>query len=187
MKRATLLLGLLSTLSIASAQSPTNPPPAARLSGHVRYEIQPLQMGAPYAGQEANEKAKAKIQEQLNAEIGPLLEKWNQAAAASGESQTTLALFPEIQSIKFISGGKRVWTGAFSGSSHVYLKVTLREQPTGTVIGEPQFYQRAAALSGAWTFGAQDNDMLRRIVVMLKSYLEANYNEAVGGATGYES
>lgn len=29
--------------------------------------------------------------------------------------------------------------------------------------------------------------MLRRIVVVLKSYLEANYNEAVGGASGYES
>lgn len=186
MKRTTLLLGLLLTLSLATAQSPTNPPPASRLSGHVRYEIQPLQMGAPYAGQDANEKAKAKIQEHLNAEIGPLLEKWNQAADTSTEPQTTLALVPEIQSIKFISGGKRFWTGAMSGSSHVYLKVTLREQPAGTVIGEPQFYQHAKAMSGAWTFGAQDNDMLQRIVTVLKSYLEANYNEAVGGATGYE-
>ena len=186
MKRTTLLLGLMLTLSIASAQSPTNPPPAAKLSGHVRYEIQPLQMGAPYAGQEANEKAKAKIQEHLNAEIGPLLETWNQAAAASGESQTTLVLFPEIQSIKFISGGKLVWTGAFSGSSYVYLKVTLREQPTGTVIGEPQFYQRASALSGAWTFGAQDNDMLRRVVTLVSNYMSMNYGEAVGGPTGYE-
>jgi hypothetical protein len=187
MKRTILLLGLLLTLSIAAAQSPTNPPPTTKLSGHVRYEIQPLQMGAPYAGQEANEKAKAKIQEFLSSEIGPLLELWNQAAAASAESQTTLVLFPEVQSIKFISGGKRFWTGAFSGSSHVILKLTLREQPAGTVIGDPQFYQRANAVSGAWTFGAQDNDMLRRIVVVLKSYLEANYNEAVGGASGYES
>ncbi len=187
MKRTILLLGLLLTLSFAAAQSPTNPPPAARLSGHVRYQIEPLQMGAPYAGQEANEKAKAKIQEHLDAEIGPLLEKWNQAADTSTEPQTTLTLVPEIQSIKFISGGKRFWTGAMSGSSHVYLKVTLREQPAGTVIGEPQFYQHAKAMSGAWTFGAQDNDMLRRIVTVLKSYLEANYNEAVGGATGYES
>jgi hypothetical protein len=186
------MLGLLLTSSFAAAQSPTNPPPTTRLLGHVRYEIQPLQMGAPYAGKEANEKAKAKIEEYLSSEIGPLLEKWNQAAAPSGdappaEAQTTLVLLPEIQSIKFISGGKRFWTGAFSGSSHVILKLTLREQPAGTVIGEPQFYQRANAVSGAWTFGAQDNDMLRRIVVVLKNYLEANYNETVGGASGYES
>ena len=191
MKRTILLLVLLLASGFATAQSPTNPPPTTRLSGRAHYEIQPLQMGAPYAGQEANEQAKAKIQEYLSSEIGPLLEQWNQAAATAedtppAESQTTLVLFPEVQSIKFISGSKRFWTGAFSGSSHVILKLTLREQPAGTVVGEPLFYQRAKAMSGAWTFGAQDNDMLRRIVVVLKSYLEANYNEAVGGASGYE-
>jgi hypothetical protein len=68
----------------------------------------------------------------------------------------------------------------------VVLKVTLREQPSGTVIGEPEFFQRASAQSGAWTMGGQDNDMLRRIVVVLRSYLEGNYGEAVGGATGRE-
>jgi len=124
MKTTILLLGLLLTLGIASAQPHTNPPPASKLSGHVRYEIQPLGMRAPYAGKEANEKAKAKIQEYLDAEITPLLEKWNQAAAASGEPQTTLVLSPEILNIKFVSGGKRFWTGMASGSSHVSLSST---------------------------------------------------------------
>ncbi len=63
--------------------------------------------------------------------------------------------------------------------------MTVIEQPSGTVIAEPQFYQHASAQSAAWTFGAQDYAMLERVVSLLKNYLNANYGEAVGGPTGY--
>jgi hypothetical protein len=185
MTRIPVLLCLLCVPLTVSAQATSNPPPAAKLAGHLHYELLPLQMGTPYAGQEANEKAKASIQQHLNEDIAPLLDTWTKAAKAD-DPDTTLQIAPEIQSIKFISGGKRFWVGPLAGSSSVVLKVTLREQPSGTVIGEPEFFQRASAQSGAWTMGGQDNDMLRRIVVVLRSYLEGNYGEAVGGATGRE-
>ncbi len=54
------------------------------------------------------------------------------------------------------------------------------------MLAEPEFYQRAAAMSGAWTFGGQDKDMLHRIVALANLYLQSNYHEAVGGATGYD-
>jgi len=176
---------LCASLAARGAEVPSNPPPTSKLSGHGQYEIQPLKMGAPYAGQDTNEKAKAKIQEYLDNEVAPLLDTWGKADKPE-DTQTTLVVVPEVQSIRFISGGKRFWAGTLAGSSSVVLKVTLLEQPSGTVIGEPQFFQRASAQSGAWTFGAQDNDMLRRIVVLMKGYLEANYSEAVGGPTGHD-
>ena len=43
-----------------------------------------------------------------------------------------------------------------------------------------------AAMSGAWTVGGQDNDMLQRIVTVATAYLTANYPAAVGGPTGRE-
>ena len=52
------------------------------------------------------------------------------------------------------------------------------------MIGEPHFYARAAAFSGATSFGAADNAMLIRVANRLADYLQANYTEAVGGRTG---
>jgi len=66
------------------------------------------------------------------------------------------------------------------------MKFKIVEQPSGTQLAEPVFYQRASAMSGTWTFGAQDKDMMHRIVVLADQYLQSNYKEAVGGATGYD-
>jgi hypothetical protein len=66
------------------------------------------------------------------------------------------------------------------------MKVRITEQPSGKVIGEPEFYRRANAMAGAWTFGAHDNAMLQKIAGLLANYLTANYSEAVGGETGFE-
>lgn len=59
-------------------------------------------------------------------------------------------------------------------------------QPSGKVIATPEFYQRANAMAGAWTVGAHDNAMLQRVTVLVANYLSGNYDDAVGGATGYE-
>jgi hypothetical protein len=41
-------------------------------------------------------------------------------------------------------------------------------------------------MSGAWTFGGQDKDMLHRIVALANHFLRTNYESAVGGPTGYD-
>jgi hypothetical protein len=175
---------MVSFIATAHAE-PQNPPPTNPLAGYDKYEIAPLRMDAPYAGQGPNEKAKAKIQQYLDAETAPIVAQWNTDAAGSSRGQS-LAIEPRVEKIKFIGGGARFWAGALAGDSYVVIKVKFTEQPSGTVLAEPEFYQRASAMSGAWTFGAQDNDMLHRIVVLLNHYLQSNYREAVGGRTGYD-
>jgi len=177
-------IALLAVTTAAIAE-PQNPAPANALAGYDSYQLSPLAMGPPYAGDEGKEKAKARIQEFITSETGAIIEQWNKDAAGASRGQS-LMLEPRIEKLKVVSGGARFWAGAFAGDSYVVIRLRIVEQPSGTVVAEPEFYQRAAAMSGAWTVGAQDKDMLHRIVLLMNHYLETNYSEAVGGPTGYD-
>ena len=163
-----------------------NPAPAAPFKGYGKYELATLSIAPTYAGQAPNEKAAAKIQSYLDSQVKPVLTAWSTAGEASG-AKGTLLFTPVIESIKFVSGAGRFWGGALAGSSFVVLRIKISEQESGKVIAEPEFFQRAAAMSGAWTMGGQDNDMLQRIVTVAASYVSANYETTVGGPTGRAS
>jgi hypothetical protein len=162
-----------------------NPPPAEKFANFTQFEIRKITLGAPYAGQDANERAVAKIQENVSLKADPLVKGWNATGAAVAPART-LIIAPAIMEIKFISGGSRFWGGALAGSSAVILTAKITEKETGKEVGSPTFYARAAAMGGAWTFGGTDNAMLVRIAGRLTDYLEANYGAAVGGPTGAE-
>lgn len=183
MKRLTtaVLMLLVATMVVAE---PQNPPPVNALAGYDKYELSPIAMGPPYAGDAGKEKAKAKIQDHLSTEIDPVIAQWN-AEAAGGARGQSLLIEPRIDKLKVVSGGARFWAGALAGDSYVVMKLRISEQPSGVLVAEPEFYQRAAAMSGAWTFGGQDKDMMHRIALITKQYLLDNYKQAVGGATGY--
>jgi hypothetical protein len=181
-----LLAGILVLAITATALAePQNPPPAGALAGYGKYELLPIAMGPPYAGDEGKEKAKAKIQDYMTAETGAIIAQWNKDAAGSTRAESVV-IEPRIEKLKVVSGGARFWAGALAGDSYVVMKFRIVEQPSGTLLAEPEFYQRAAAMSGAWTFGGQDKDMMHRIVALANHYLESNYKEAVGGPTGYD-
>jgi hypothetical protein len=160
-----------------------NPPPAEKFSAFTHVELAKIELVAPYAGQEANERALIKIQENVSHKADPLVQGWNDAGAGVTPVRT-LVITPVITEIKFIGGGTRFWVGAMAGSSAVILKVTFTEKETGKVIATPMFFARAAAMGGAWTFGSTDNLMLVRVAGRLTDYLSANYASAVGGRTG---
>ncbi len=179
---ALLLGGCVTHITTTTIQ---NPAPAEKFSAFTRFELAKVALAAPYAGQESNERALAKIQENVSGRADPLLQQWN-ATGASAVPVRTLVITPVITEIKFISGGERAWAGALAGSSAVILTARFTEKETGRVIAEPMFYARAAAMGGAWTFGATDNLMLTRIAGRLTDYVAANYTTAVGGPTGAE-
>lgn len=164
------------------ANTARNPAPSEKFSDFSRFELAPISMGAPYAGQDANEAAKKKIQESVDARLLPLLEIWNQAGAA--KPARTLLIQPTITEIKFINGAARFWAGAMAGSSVVVMQARITEKETGRVIAQPEFYARAAAMAGAWSMGAADNAMLPRVAYRFADYVTANYPAAVGGVTG---
>jgi hypothetical protein len=163
----------------------TNPAPREKFAAFQHFEVQPIALARDYAANEANQKAHKKIQENLDLRLDPLIAAWNTAGAAVSPSRT-LVIEPEIVQIKFINGSARVWAGAWAGSSAVIMRVTYRDKASGEVIAHPEFYQRAAAMGGAWSFGATDNNMLVRIAALVSDYTQKNYAEAIGGRTGAE-
>jgi hypothetical protein len=163
-----------------------NPAPAEKFANFTQFELKKITLGAPYAGQEANERAVAKIQENVSLNADSLVKGWNAKGTAVTPTRT-LVIAPAIFEIKFISGGSRFWAGALAGSSAVILTAKITEKETGKEIANPMFYARAAAMGGAWTFGGTDNAMLVRIAGRLTDYLASNYETAVGGPTGAET
>jgi hypothetical protein len=166
-------------------QDTQNPPPAEKFSNFSRFEMPRIALAPAFAGQEANEKALIKIQENVDLRMNPLLTAWNGRTPSAGASRTLL-IEPTVTEIKFINATSRVWAGAMAGSSAVILRVKLSEKETGKVIAEPHFYARAAAYSGAFSLGGADNAMLVRVANRLSDYLQGNFDQAVGGVTGAE-
>ncbi|WP_290884818.1 hypothetical protein [Arenimonas sp.] len=167
------------------ASSATNPAPAEAFSAFDRFEVARITMGAPWAGQKPNEAALVNLQANLDERIGPWLAEVNGAATVEGEPRV-LRIEPYVAGIRFISGGKRVFAGAFAGKSRVLLKLRIVDAGTGTVIAEPEFYQHAAGMAGAYSFGGADKAMLARVTSLAVDYLRANHAAAVGGPTGGE-
>lgn len=165
------------------AREINNPPPSVALDQFDRFEIAPIAMGAPYAGQPANEQAKQRLQTNLDERVPPLLTEWNGKDAKHAPPRA-LKIEPTIRHVKFISGKARFWAGALAGGTAVLMTVKLSDAATGEVIGEPEFYQHANAMGAAWSFGATDKVMLVRVTDLITNYLKANYVMAVGGPTG---
>jgi hypothetical protein len=162
---------------------PKNPAPAHKLQGYSGYELKPVTLAPDMAGKKNVDKVVAKVEENIQQSVQPILKEWN-ASAPAGKDK--LLIEPAIESVHKPSGANRFWAGAMAGSSHIVMKVKISEQSSGKVIAEPEFYRRANGMVGAWTFGAHDNAMLQKIAGLLANYLTANYNEAVGGETGWE-
>lgn len=151
-----------------------NPPPKRALADFEQFEVRRI-TAAPGVGEEA---AMAKIQQNLDQKLGPLVGRWTKPEG------DTLVIEPMVQELKFVGGGARFFAGSLAGSSAVRMTVRLTDKATGEVIAEPEFYQRAQAVGGAWSVGGTDNAMLVRITSVVQDYLASNYAKPVGGPTG---
>ena len=186
MIRSRIVLGavalVLSTGVFAEALK--NPPPANKLQGYAGYELKPVTLNPALASKKNVDKVVAQVQADLQKNVGAVVTNWN--ASANASAQQKLVIEPYIENLHKPSGANRFFAGAAGGSSRILLKVKITEQPSGKVVGEPEFYRHANAVGATWTFGGTDNAMLDKVTVLLASYLNANYTEAVGSETGFE-
>ncbi|MCB1623676.1 MAG: hypothetical protein KDI32_03745 [Pseudomonadales bacterium] len=177
-------LALGAVWASAALAAPTNPPPEHKLAGYSAYELLPVAVEAGIEQKKNAGKVIAKVEENMRASVGPILATWN--ASADANAANKLVIEPRITTLHKPSGAGRFFAGALQGDGKIVINVRIVEQPSGKVIATPEFYQRASAIAGAWTLGAHDNSMLQRVTALVANYLSGNYNEAVGGATGYE-
>lgn len=163
-----------------------NAAPKVQLDHYARFELKPVVLVPPYAGQETNEKARGVVQQNFDQRLGQWVALRN-GEPAKAASAPTLAIEPVIEKVRFVSGGKRFFAGAFAGSSRILLRLRLIDVASGEVIAQPEFYQHARGMAGAWTVGGADNAMLARIATLAQDYVTANYSALAGGATGWET
>lgn len=178
-------LSFASTGAVAEeieASTFANAAPTEAFSGFDRIEVRPIAMGEPYAGQKANDAALGSLQAKLDQRLQAWLAERNQRAVQG--TPRVLLVEPRVEKIRFISGGARFWAGAFAGTSRVLMKARITDPATGALIAEPEFYQHAAGMAGAWSVGGADKAMLARTTTLLADYLKANDPAAVGGPTG---
>ena len=161
----------------------TNPPPAVALSSYDRFDLAELALAAPYAGQKVNDKARDALAVNLNGQVLPWVVEKNDLVARN-DPPKSLRIEPRIDKIKTVGKAGRFWGGAFAGASRVLLKVKLIDAASGEVIAEPEFYQHASAMAGAYSMGSADQGMLERVAVLVADYLRENYDAAIGGRTG---
>ncbi|RSZ58156.1 hypothetical protein HF313_00145 [Massilia atriviolacea] len=174
---AVLLQGCGSTKIKASSAS--NPPPSEAFSAFGRIEVRPVVFGPDVkADPDGLNKIEANIQKDLSAS---LLE-WN-ARPANGR---TLVIQPVIEQMSFKRGAKRVLLGPLAGSSGVLLRLKIADN-RGRVVANPEFFQRAGAMSAGFTLGVHDNLMLTRVANLASNYVIGNYRRAEGGPTGADS
>lgn len=158
-----------------------NPPPIEAFAAFGRFELKTVTLSPDFRGHSANQKAAAKIQEYFDSRVKPVIDGWNSRADTGGRS---LVIEPSIEQIKFIGVGARIFAGPMAGSSAVVMKVKYTDKATGKLVANPEFYQHTAAMSGAFTYGGQDNAMLARIVTLVADYNNRNFGARVGGENG---
>jgi hypothetical protein len=155
----------------------SNPPPTVALRQFAHFDLMPL---AASKDAQSEKDALTKIDAHLHEQIPALTKTWD-GVNAGGH---TLKIEPYVTQLKFVDGGTRFFAGAFAGSSAVVMQLKLTDETTNEVVAQPEFFQRAAAMGGAWSIGGTDNGMLERIAGVAEDYLKRNYENPIGGPTG---
>ncbi len=167
MRVAVLALGLIAALP-AFAQDP----PTRAISEYSRYELRDIEAKA-----EVHPKVMAKLTTELKLRIDEAIARWNAEGSKPGRAGT-LAIQMVITDMKFVSGGKRFFAGAFAGSSHSAAEVRLVDVESGAVIKSQTFEHKAGAMSGSMSIGAADNAMLDRLAASAATWVIAEHDGA---------
>jgi hypothetical protein len=190
MKLRPVLIPLVAAAALSAActttvKKPTmeqNPPPAEAFSKFGRFELKPINTSEGCDKQHGADVALRAIQDGMTDRLGKVISTWNAKPAPAGSRK--LIVEPVCSDAKLVGTTARIFGGALAGSSAIVLKVRYVDASSGKTIAEPVFYQRASAMGAAYSFGATDRDMLKRIVDLVTNYTVGNYTAATGGPSG---
>ena len=150
-------------------------PSKVRFSEFSGVEMKHVTIAPEYAS--GNQRATKKIDEELFAKMRAVFPGLQDAGAVANQvaaGARILLIEPQIEGLRFISGGARFWVGAMAGNSAVRMKVTYKDKGSGEIIADPVFYRQSNAWAGGMSVGAADNAMLREIAENAAGYTILN-------------
>lgn len=159
--------------SVAQTESGRMAAPSRSLSSFARYELKPMVLSPAVKSEEGKVAVAGELEAKLRQKLQPLLDQWNAAPAANRSG--TLVIEPQLASLKVVSGTARFWAGAMAGDSSVDLDLSLTERETGLVIGKPRVARNADAMTGGWSIGKSDDNLLDYISAIAYQYLSDHY------------
>ena len=183
---AILATAVLTSACMTTVKMPANavnPAPLEAFSAFNTFELKPLNTQEACSKQSGADSAFQGIQARLGKMLTPVLTEWN-ARKTPEVAPRRLIIEPFCTDAKMIGTAKRIFTGPLSGSSAVVMRVRYTDAASGRIVAEPEFYQRAFAMGGAYSFGGTDRNMLTRMSTLITEYTQNNYRIAVGGPTG---
>ena len=122
---------------------------------------------------EAKVSAAGELDAIVRAKLQPLLSTWR--AASGSERSGTLVIEPQLESLTIVSGGARFWIGGFAGDSSIDMDLLFTEQSNGQQIAKPRITRSADAMTGGWSVGKSDQNLLDYIASIAYFYMADNF------------
>ncbi len=148
--------------------------PSQPLSSYNSFKLEAMVFSEEVTGDNKKVAVANQLEEKLRAKLLPLFEEWGVNKAVA-ESTGTLLIKPRLHSLKVVSSGARFWIGAMAGDSSIDMNLILVDSKTGNKIASARVHRSASAMSGGWSVGATDKNLLNYIVEIVYEYLVENY------------
>ena len=159
--------------SVARTESARMPAPSRPFSSFASYEIRPMALSPAVQAEHGKVEAAGELDAKMRQKIEPLFNEWRSAPA--GDRSGRMVVEPQLAGLRVVSGGARFWAGAFAGDSSIDLDLSVTDGDTGQVIAKPRIALKADAMTGGWSIGKSDKNLLDYIAAVSYQYLKDHY------------
>lgn len=158
---------------VAKMESGRMPATSVPLSNYGEFILADMELAPDVLLKPEKVEVAKTLELKLQEVVSPVLSGWASKSAA-GEGKK-LVITPKLIGLHIVSGGARFWAGAFSGESYIDMDLLIVDSETGETIAEPRVRRSASAMTGAWSIGKSDRNLLDYIADITKQYLIDNY------------
>jgi uncharacterized protein DUF4410 len=148
--------------------------PIKPLSSYSNFKLENLVLNDETRLKEDKTKVAKELDVKLHAKLLPLLNEWS--SNKNNNESGTLVIKPQLHQLHVVSAGARFWIGGMAGESRIDMDLKIIDAQTGKEIARPRIMITASAMSGGWSVGATDKNLLNYIADISYEYLKNNYN-----------
>lgn len=128
--------------------------PRTALSAFASYELKPMRLSREVKDDPRKVEAAAMLEEKIKAKLEPLFAEW--AASNKSGRSGTLVVRPELEELRIVSGGARLFSFGYSGRSHIALDLRLIDGKSDNQIAMPRIRRAAGSYAGQMSMGKSD-------------------------------
>lgn len=171
-----LNIGSATPQAIAAAAVSRLPPPVKLLSEFAQFELETMTVSETIKANKGKMNKALELEKRLKSKILPLLEDWN--AVESENAKGKLLVKPHLTKLRVISGGSRFWLGATIGKSFIFMELQIVDASSGEEIARVLIQRNTDTVTGAYTIGSQDQEIIPQTASIAQAYLIRNYDDS---------